>query len=255
VSWGAAIGGSFAAAALSLIMLALGAGFGLSVISPWSNTGASASALGAVGIIWLVVTQIISSSVGGYLAGRLRTTWRSLHKDEVHFRDTANGLLSWAVSVVVTVAFLTSAATTMTGLSGHASDGSIATRAEQSDGSTGTAYLVDRLFRTDRDSGADVTARVEAGRLVAVSLTHQEASVSDTNYLASLVAAKTGLSATDAHKRVSETMVDARQAADHLRKAVARLLLWISLALLTGAFCASLAAMIGGRQRDQVQAI
>src|ERR1700691_3808011 len=75
VSWGAVIGGAFVTAALSLIMLALGAGFGLSAVSPWSNVRASAATVGAVAIIWLILTEAVSSSMGGYLAGRLRTKW------------------------------------------------------------------------------------------------------------------------------------------------------------------------------------
>src|SRR5438270_12658059 len=98
VSWSAVIGGAFVIAALALIMLALGAGFGLAVVSPWSNAGASASEFGTLGIIWLVVTQIVASCMGGYLTGRLRTRWQSVHGDEVHFRDTANGFLAWAVA-------------------------------------------------------------------------------------------------------------------------------------------------------------
>jgi hypothetical protein len=50
----------------------------------------------------------LASAMGGYLAGRLRTKWHAIHSDEVHFRDTANGFLVWAVAVVMTVAFLTS---------------------------------------------------------------------------------------------------------------------------------------------------
>ena len=46
VSWGAVIGGAFVAAAFYLILLALGAGLGLSAVSPWSSVGASASAVG-----------------------------------------------------------------------------------------------------------------------------------------------------------------------------------------------------------------
>src|SRR5580704_5040642 len=108
VSWGAVIGGAFVAAAVSLIMLALGAGFGLSAVSPWSNVGASA--IGAAAIVWLIVNEAISCALGGYLAGRLRTKWVSVHTDEVYFRDTANGFLVWAVAVVMTVTFLASAA-------------------------------------------------------------------------------------------------------------------------------------------------
>jgi hypothetical protein len=96
VSWGAVIGGAFVTAALSLILLALGAGFGLSVVSPWSNVGAAASTVGSIAIVWLILTEIVASSMGGYLAGRLRTKWHAIHNDEIHFRDTANGFLVWA---------------------------------------------------------------------------------------------------------------------------------------------------------------
>src|SRR5580700_8393975 len=89
VSWSAVIGGAFVTAALALLMLALGAGFELSTISPWSNVGASAGTVGTLAIFWLVFTQIVASGMGGYLAGRLRTRWHAIHNDEVHFRDTA----------------------------------------------------------------------------------------------------------------------------------------------------------------------
>jgi hypothetical protein len=77
VSWGAVIGGAFAASALYLILLALGAGFGLSAVSPWSSEGVRSSTLGAAAIAWLIVIEIISSGLGGYLTGRLRTNGHS----------------------------------------------------------------------------------------------------------------------------------------------------------------------------------
>jgi len=255
VSWGAVIGGAFVAAALSLIMLALGAGFGLSAISPWSNVGASSYAVVTLGIIWLIVTQIVASSMGGYLAGRLRTRWQSLHGDEVHFRDTANGFLAWAVALVVTVAFLASAATTM---AGGAAEVRVARTAQQGDDLAEHAYFVDRLFRADHPGAtteANASVRAEAGRILANSLRQKEASGSDNSYLAQLVAAKTGLNQNDAEKRVSETMAEARLSVESLRSITARILLWTFLALLMGAFCASYAATIGGRQRDHVQLI
>src|ERR1022692_1381482 len=115
VSWGAVIGGSFVTAAFSLILLALGAGFGLSAVSPWSNVGAPASTVGTAAIIWLIVIEIVASSLGGYLTGRLRTKWALIHTDEVYFRDTANGFLAWAVALVISVTLLASAATSMVG--------------------------------------------------------------------------------------------------------------------------------------------
>jgi len=115
VSWAAVIGGAVVAAAVSLILLALGTGVGLSSVSPWSNVGTSASTAGKTAIVWLIVSQIIASAMGGYLAGRLRTKWVNIHTDEVYFRDTAHGFLVWAVGLVITAAFLASAATSMVG--------------------------------------------------------------------------------------------------------------------------------------------
>src|ERR1700687_1424201 len=115
VYWGAVIGGAFVAAAFSLILLALGAGLGLSAVSPWSNVGASASAVGTAAIIWLILIEVVASALGGYLTGRLRSKWALIHTDEVYFRDTANGFLAWAVALVISVTFLTSAAASMVG--------------------------------------------------------------------------------------------------------------------------------------------
>ena len=249
VSWAAVIGGAFVAAAVSLIMLALGAGFGLSAVSPWSNAGASASAIGAAAIIWLIVNEAISCALGGYLAGRLRTKWVSIHSDEVYFRDTANGFLVWAVAVVMTVAFMASAASFMAG------------SAVQKDTSKGAvdagSYYVDRLFWTDTGSvqPIDPAFQAEAAGIFAKALLQKDSSGADQAYLAKLVATKTGLSPADSDKRVALVISDARQAEDAARKTASHLLLWIFLALLIGAFCASYAATIGGRQRDHVKVI
>ena len=255
VSWPAVIGGSFVAAALSLILLALGAGLGLSSVSPWSNVGASASTVGWVAIAWLILIQIIASAMGGYLAGRLRTKWASVHTDEVYFRDTAHGFLVWAVSLVITVYFLASAATTMVGGAATAG-GSMASEAAAQGDPNG--YFVDSLFRSNgipNPAGNGVSARAEVGRILANGLRQKDVPASDKTYLGQLVAARTGLSQPEAEKRVSDVMNDARQAADTARKATAHSLLWIFLALLIGAFCASYAATIGGRQRDYVKFI
>ena len=119
------------------------------------------------------------------------------------------------------------------------------------------AYFVDRLFRSDHPitSDNDPFVRSEAARIFEYSALQDQSSTQDSAYLAQLVAAKTGLTPADAQRRVSDTIADARQAADEARKATARLLLWTFLALLIGAFCASYAATIGGRQRDYVKVV
>jgi small-conductance mechanosensitive channel len=250
VSWPAIFGGAAVAAALSLILLALGTGFGLASVSPWSDVGASAATIGASAIVWLILMQVISSFMGGYLAGRLRTKWTGIHTDEVYFRDTAHGFLAWAVALVVTAAFLTSAATHMTGASASSAPGGSNVR--EIDSLSG--YFVDTLFRSEMARADQPTAstRGEVGRLLAQALRQGEVPAADKIYLVQLVATNTGLTRANAEARVSDVFGKAQQAADTARKMIAHALLWGFLALLIGAFCASLAATIGGRQRDHV---
>ncbi|MGH2882026.1 MAG: hypothetical protein ACRDPA_04885 [Solirubrobacteraceae bacterium] len=259
VSWAAVLAGAVVVAGLSLILLALGAGLGLSALSPWSS-GASAKAVGAAAIVWLIAAQVLASAMGGYLAGRLRTKWTRIHGDEVYFRDTAHGLLAWATSVVVTAAFLTSAATSLAG--GRASRGEglssavgvgSESRIDAADTGPGV-YFVDALFRSEQPNSqrSDASIRGEAGRLLAVALGDGALQPSDRTYLGSLIAAKTGLSQSDGERRASEVFTQMQDAVDRARKIAAHLSLWMFLALLAGAFCASYAATIGGRQRDRV---
>ena len=256
VSWGAVIGGAFVAAAFYLILLALGAGFGLSAVSPWSNVGASASTVGTLAIIWLIFIEIIASSLGGFLTGRLRTKWALIHTDEVYFRDTANGFLAWAVALVISVTFLASAAASMVGR--VAQLGALSETAGTGTGAMDpNGYFVDRLFRSDRPGpeSKDASVQAEAGRIFANALRQNQMPTADQTYLGRLVAARTGISQSEAEKRVSDVIADARQTEDTARKATAHLLLWFFLALLMGAFSASYAATIGGRQRDHVKAV
>jgi hypothetical protein len=254
VSWAAVIGGAFVTAALSLILLSLGAGLGLSSASVWSQTGVS---IGMGAILWLILTQIMSSSIGGYLAGRLRTKWTAIHTDEVYFRDTAHGFLAWAVALVVTAAFLTSAAASMVGAP-H--DASVSGRAAGMEGAgpglEANGYLVDSLLRSANarpDSDKDITSlRAEVSRIFANGLRQRGLPSADKSYLTQIVAARAGLSPADAEMRVSSVFVTVQETAETARKALAHSLLWIFIALLFGAFCASFAATIGGGQRDHV---
>jgi hypothetical protein len=237
---------------LSLALLALGTGIGFSAVSPWSNAGASASAIGWTAIGWVVLMEIIASSVGGYLAGRLRTTWVNVHTHEVYFRDTAHGFLVWAVGLVITAAFLTSAATSMIG--GAERAGVAAPNASGPTQSRPNGYLVDTLLRTspsrsDQENGA---VRGEIALIFANGLREGGLPPADRSYLAQVVAAKTGASEPDAEKRVDDAYARTVQTADTARKAVAHSMYWTFLALLIGAFCASLAATVGGKQRDRV---
>src|SRR5689334_1543736 len=91
VSWASIAAGAVVAAALGLVLLALGAGLGLAAVSPWSDSGVSATTFKVGAGIYLCLVAVMTSAVGGYLAARLRTSWTGLHTNEVFFRDTAHG--------------------------------------------------------------------------------------------------------------------------------------------------------------------
>jgi hypothetical protein len=118
-------------------------------------------------------------------------------------------------------------------------------------------YFVDLLLRSDRANPDANSALVHAEIRRILVNAYQQAGVSpdDQSYLDRLVIARTGLNQTDADKRVSDLVARAKQAAETVRKATAHVLLWTFVALLIGAFCASFAATIGGKQRDRVPVI
>lgn len=246
VSWAAVVGGAVVAAAMSLILLVLGTGVGLSTVSPWSNAGASPSAVGVTAIIWLIVSQIIASAMGGYLAGRLRTKWAHVHTDETYFRDTAHGFLVWALGLVIAAAFVASAASALTGSTAQMNTTALSA-------ANPNAYFVDALLRSDAPTSAqdETPVRAEVGTILLNGLHQSDLPAADKSYLTKLVAARTGISQSDANKRVSEVFAETQQAADTARKAGAHLSYWAFFALLIGAFCASISATIGGRQRDR----
>ncbi|HEX5263559.1 MAG TPA: hypothetical protein VFW13_08530 [Phenylobacterium sp.] len=103
VSWAAVLAGSVAALALSVVLVALLAGFGLEIVSPWPSGHPVLLGFSPLLGSSMIAVQVLSSALGGYLAGRLRTKWLNVHSHEVHFRDTAHGLLAWAVSTLAGV--------------------------------------------------------------------------------------------------------------------------------------------------------
>ncbi len=128
LSWSAVAGGTVAAIAVTITLLALGSAFGLGSVSPWPGVGAKPTTFTIGAGIWLIVTQWLSAAMGGYLAGRLRVRWHGLHTDEVMFRDTAHGLLVWATATVL-MAIVTVVVVTLASLAPAAVDAAPSTEA------------------------------------------------------------------------------------------------------------------------------
>jgi hypothetical protein len=301
VSWGAIIAGALSAAALSFVLLSIGAAFGLSVTSPWDLTGRDAGeAAAAIGIgtaIFLIIVHALASGVGGYLAGRLRSKLIGLRGDETYFRDTAHGLVVWAVSALTTIlmiAFLAFAAARGTVAVGAATlnaagqaAGAATPALLDERGQDNIGYFIDTLFRPAAGAPATGTEgqaptggaatvpmtppepraegdvrmeREEIGRIVRIAL-DGEISAEDRTYVAQIVAQETGMPQAEAEQRVdqmierakaarAEAVETAKQAADAARQAGMYTALWAAVAMLAGAFAASLAATWGGRARD-----
>lgn len=272
LAWGPVIGGAVAAAALTVLLLLLGSGLGLTMVSPWAGESASFATVSITAAIWFVVVQWLASALGGYLTGRLRTKWTNVHTDEVFFRDTAHGFLSWALATVIVAGLAGSAFTSLLGtgaqaVSSAATTATVAGLAATNEGSPApdpaTGYFTDLLLRpqalaTNAQSN-DQTAAGEVSRILMQGAVSDGVPDADRAYLAGIVSARAGISADEARQRVDtvlQQITDVKNAAlktaDDARRSAATVAMLGALSLLIGAFIASAAAALGGSQRDDV---
>lgn len=253
VSWASIVAGAIVTAAFSLALLALGAGLGLAAVSPWSGSGVSGSTFTNITGAYLLMIAIMSSAIGGYLASRLRSKWTDIHTNEVFFRDSAHGLVAWALATVLSASLLGAATASLVGgaVSGLSNGGSGAqTRSPN-------AVFVDKLFRrgtaptASSGSQNNDATRAEVVRLWTASFTEGSGlPPADRSYVAHLVVGQTGLSETDAERRVDEVVNETKATIDRTRQNAMKLAIWMTATLLFGAFAASLAAVEGGQHRD-----
>jgi hypothetical protein len=274
-SWPSIIAGAFVAAAATVILIALGSGIGFASISPWPDRGASVTTFAVTTAIWLIVTQWVSAALGGYIAGRLRTRWIGTHPHEVFFRDTAHGLITWAVATILVVAVGVGSFRSAAGAAGHVaatgataalsagagSGGAMSANTASSNANSQISpYEIDKLFRTSNFGGAALLAdaRTETAHIAANAFANGSISAADRAYLAEQVSARTGASQTDAQARVdnfvasiTEAQAKLKAEADSARKAAAEASIYLALSMLIGAFIASVSAALGGRIRDE----
>jgi hypothetical protein len=275
VAWSAVFAGAATAASLWMILMILGTGLGLSSIPQWLNADTSTNTIGVAAIAWLAFSTLTASGMGGYIAGRFRTRWLGVPRDEVWFRDTAHGFLAWAVSALVTAILLTTliGSVVSDGQDVGAASADSASRAELTAVRTNgggmndrLAYYIDTLYRTNTTNGQryvpSAAATAEIANVFTNALHQGSLPAADVRYLGATVAEQTGLSQDDAQTRVADTFgqlqsrigeldVGERTLAEQARKAAATAAIWMFISLLAGAFLASLMAIFGGRQRDE----
>jgi hypothetical protein len=219
VSWAAVAAGAIVSCAVSLVVIVFGIGLGLSVVSPWGGSGVSATTFKIGTGLFLVVVAMLSSSIGGYIAGRLRSRWIGVHSDEVYFRDTAHGFVAWAFAAVLGAVLLASPASNLLGgTAAGVAQGAVssASRAGPMEG------YVDTLLRPDapatqnsgqnsgQNAGNASDPRGEMVRLFSSSFRNGgDLKPADREYVSKVVAARTGLSQADAEKRVNDVVTHA----------------------------------------------
>lgn len=244
IHWGPGIAGALVAAAMSFVLMGFASAVGLMVASPsptWRDTSLWLVILSG---FWIIVVAVGSFAAGGYLAGRVRSTWRAA-PDEVEFRDGVHGLIAWALGVMLGAMLLTLTATTFA-----ASTGASAPR--DTAGAPGfLAYEVDRLFRSDRrPEGATTEARAEAARILMKGFGRQDLPADDRTQLVRITSAVSGLAPGDAERRVIQVLAEARTAAAQARRSAVILGFCLAAGLAAAAAAAWLAAGVGGRHRD-----
>jgi hypothetical protein len=249
VSWAAVLAGAAASLALTLVLLSFGTGMGFAVVSPWGGPRVSSTTFEIGTGLFFIVMAMISSALGGYLAGRLRSKWVGLHTDEIAFRDTAHGFLAWAVASVIGAVLLATPATFLTGGALSGATQGAANSAQNSPMNNYADMLLRSDNRTDQQPLGDT--RGEVVRLLTNDFRQgNDVNSADHDYLVKVVASRTGLNQPDAEKRVNDVIAQAKDGLEKTRKAAMHTAIWLTLSLFVGALCAALAAWEGGGTRD-----
>ncbi len=261
-SWGLAFAGGVVATVVTFFLLVLGSGFGLMLINPLRHAGPSVPVFLTGGAIYFVAAQAFGFAVGGHLAGRLLGPLGETRGQE-EFRAAAHGLVAWAVTVLATLALIALAGIAAVG--GETAVAALYGAHGSRSAPAPTAYLVDVLFRPQRDGATaeaaqgdntDWGAHAEAARILQAGLVRgEQLSADDRARLIDLAADGARISRADAAARVDRMQADVqaktRKAADVARKAASYASLWIALSLLFGAVVATFAAVSARLEDDR----
>ena len=245
LDWASIVAGALVAAAVSTILVTFGTAVGLGVSSASPTWRDASIALWFLSGIYLVLQSIVSFGCGGYLAARVRSPYRSTAADEIERRDGFHGIAAWALAVLIAVALAAL-------ISLAASRPTALTTPPSSTEPKALSYEIDHLFRSPRRPPSPDIAplRSEAGRILLTSSSHRGVSSDDRAYLAQLVTTVTGLTGTDADRRVDSIVSESKRAISHARAAGIVLAFFVATALLLGAVAAWAGAEAGGHHRD-----
>ena len=286
VDWPSILGGAFVALAVVVLATAFGAALGMTAISA-DQGEASSGLLGLIiSTLWIVLSMIAAYALGGYIAGRMRRRVDAATAEEVTVRDGLNGLVSWALGIVLSAILLGSLVSTAISTAGSVA----ATGAEVAGAAAGGAmtaavalvpemetadpmtFVTGTLLRpTTVQPGADAgqAGIADAASILSNMVATGEISDSDRAYLMQLAAARSGLTPAEVEERVDQAVNAAqsvrdeagrlaqeaeqavRDAAETARISAILTAFLLAATSLVAAAAAYICAVKGGRHRDE----
>ncbi|MDB5614920.1 MAG: hypothetical protein JWQ22_2573 [Devosia sp.] len=262
VDWPAIIAGIVLASAISLVLISFGSAVGLNFLDFGYGDGPNPIFVGIAAATWFLWVQISSFMAGGYLTGRLRRRHFDADEHESDLRDGAHGLLVWAgaaiLGAMIAVGGIGAAANAVGNVAATATTAASNVTEGAADAVDPNAYFIDTMFRTTQPVDAEA-ARGEAGRIFAqAALGDGAVADADRTYLASVVAANTGIPQPEAEARVDQAITsveEARQTAVEAARIARNTAIigafLIAASLLVSAIGAFWAAQKGGNHRDE----
>lgn len=257
ISWGAVFAGAVVGLVAQVILNMVGVGIGLSTVHAVGGDSPSASAFSVGAGIWWVISGIVAAALGGYMAGRLSGK-------PSHSTTSYHGLISWAVSTLVVVYLLSSAASGLIGGAMSTASSALSGAGKAVGGSVQTAVqaAAPSLNMSDPLSAIEGQVRSASGGQDPAALRDAASSAvkaavsgdpaqqaAATDKAANAVAKAQGIPVDQAKAQVlqyqqqyKETVAkakeQAKEAADATAKTVSRGALFSALALLLGALAA-----------------
>lgn len=234
--WSPIFAGSLLAAAVFFVLMTFGSALGLGTASTSPTWRDASFALWFLSGIYLLLSAVVSFSIGGYVAGRLRSKVPFVTADAEFFAGL-RGLLTWALAIVLmSILFFVA----VQSVRPAATNGYGSAAATSSNGEGVMSAELDRLFRGDgRTPDVDMTyPRAEASRILLASSGHVGIQADDRLYLVTLVRANTGLAPPEAERRVNAVIARAQDSISRARKVTVLLGFMTAVSLLLGAVVA-----------------
>lgn len=274
IDWPAILAGAVVAAAIGAVFDGFGMALGLSALSAEPGEGSFSFALILTGL-WIVVTIVASFMAGGYIAGRMRRRVDAASAEEVTVRDGINGLVVWGVAMLASLMILANAVSTAATTAGSAigqaagglAEGALAAASGLAggDGADPVGYVNTTLLRAPEVSPASYSSErvaAETGAILMNVLRTGEIAEDERGFLASAVAARTGLSQEEAAARAEAAVAEAQRmraeaeeaaidAAEAARIGGVLTGFILAAAALVAAAAAYIGAVRGGRHRDE----